>query len=89
VNILIVEDEFVSIKYLKEMISEVDFLEIDNIYKARDGQTAYEIIEQDKVELVFMDINIQGPIDGIECARKIYALDKSIPIIFTTAYKDS
>jgi DNA-binding response OmpR family regulator len=89
VNILIVEDEFVSIKYLEEMILEVDFIEIENIYKARDGKTAYEIVEQNEVDLVFMDINIQGSVDGIECARDIYALDKSIPIVFTTAYKDS
>lgn len=88
-NILIVEDEFVSIKYLREMLLEVDFIEVDNIYKARNALTAYEIINKHKVDLVFMDINIQGAVDGIECAKKIYNSDKNISVIFTTAYKDS
>jgi len=88
-NTLIVEDEFVSIKYLEEMLSEVEFIKIDNVYKARDGQTAYDLIEKHSIDLVFMDINIQGAIDGIECAKRIYNFDKTISIIYTTAYKDS
>ncbi len=88
-NILIVEDEFVSIKYLKEMIHEVDFIDIGNIHMARDAQSVFDIVGEHNINLIFMDINIQGSIDGIACARKVYELDKNIPIIFTTAYKDS
>lgn len=88
-NILIVEDEIVSMKYLQEILAEIEFLEIENIYKARDAEVAFDIVKNNSVDLIFMDINIQGSIDGITCAKEINIQNSTIPIVFTTAYNDS
>ncbi|MFP4332167.1 MAG: response regulator [Campylobacterales bacterium] len=87
-NILIVEDEVVATKYLSEILSEIDFIEIENIYKAKSANRAFEIAECNTLDLVFMDINIDGSEDGIKCAKRIEQKSKA-PIIFTTAYSDS
>lgn len=84
-SILIVEDEFIALEYLTQILTS---LRIKKIFKASSAKEALEIVNLHSIHLVFMDINIQGPIDGIECAHllnKVYFL----PIIFTTAYGDT
>ena len=85
ISILVVEDEIVSLQYL---ISIIESLGFDSIYEASNANDALSIVKNNQIDLVFMDINIDGAIDGIKCADMLneqYAL----PIIFTTAYGDS
>ncbi|AXH12555.1 response regulator [Halarcobacter bivalviorum] len=83
-NILIVEDEFIAFAYLKNILEKMDFI---NIYNARNSNEAKDKVSTYKINLIFMDINIDGSIDGIACARLINEKD-NIPIIYTTAYAD-
>ncbi|NVJ54606.1 MAG: response regulator [Campylobacteraceae bacterium] len=83
-NILIVEDEFIAFAYLKNILEQMGF---ENILDAKNADNAKEIVFDKKIDLVFMDINIEGSIDGITCARLINEKD-DIPIIYTTAYAD-
>jgi DNA-binding response OmpR family regulator len=82
--ILIVEDELVSTEYLKEILYA---LHINTIYDAKSASQALDIVKQHQIDLIFMDINIQGSMDGIQCATHINAICFT-PIIFTTAYAD-
>lgn len=84
-NILIVEDEFISLEYLKDILINIGFKDI--LY-AKNAQDAIKIVEENDIDLIFMDININGSIDGIDCAKIINKI-KVIPIIYTTAYADS
>ena len=43
--------------------------------------------DEEKPDLVLMDINIHGEMDGVEAARHLSA--RNIPIIFTTGYYDA
>jgi DNA-binding LytR/AlgR family response regulator len=80
-NILIVEDEF--------MISEDIAMRLgDYGYRvagiAPSAQAAIEILDKGDVDLVLVDINIDGDTDGIELAKII--LDKyKIPFIYLTS----
>lgn len=47
-----------------------------------------ESIETDKPDLVLMDINLQGRLDGIEASSVLHQ-KWGIPVIFLTAYADS
>lgn len=87
-NVLIVEDELVAARYLTEILKEIDFVEIGKVHKAKSAKEAFVIVEAEKIELVFMDINLGGDEDGVACAKKINQ-KQSIPIVFTTAYSDS
>ena len=84
-SVLIVEDEIIAMQYLKGILQS---LNITSIFEAKNAKDAEHIINLVKIDLVFMDINIQGVIDGIECAKR---LNQSyfLPIIFTTAHNDS
>jgi len=83
-KILIVEDEAlvgleISSALQKERYSVTGI--VDN------AEDAFQKIEKDMPDLVIMDININGDINGIE-ASHIIEYDYKIPIIFLTAYND-
>lgn len=84
-NILIVENELIALEYLKRILLSLGF---NSLFDANSSEKALEIIKTKSIDLVFMDINIDGPTDGIFCAHQIN-LNYPIPIIFTTAYGDS
>lgn len=86
-NILIVEDKFVAIYYLRGILEEKQIVPIDTIFTATNAQDALDIVKTNHIDLIFMDININGSIDGISCA-KLANEEYQIPIIFTTAYSD-
>lgn len=83
-NILIVEDEMLAALYLKKILIR---LGVNNIYHVSNSKDALKQIESTFFDLIFMDINIEGEIDGIECAKLIDQKLKS-PIVYTTAFKD-
>ncbi|RXJ67423.1 hypothetical protein CRV08_10875 [Halarcobacter ebronensis] len=84
-KLLIVEDNTIAYEYLKGILQKLNF---KNIYHASDSSTVLDIVKDTHIDLIFMDINIDGSLDGIECVKM---LDKVyfIPIIYTTAYADS
>lgn len=84
-TILIVEDEIFATKYL---ISILKKLGLSSVYKTTNANDALDIVKTHTIDLAFMDININGAIDGIRCAN-ILNEQYFIPIIFTTAYSDS
>lgn len=84
-SVLIVEDELIAMEYLKQILH---ILQVKEVFEASSASEAMQIATTKKIDLAFMDININGPIDGIECAT---LLNKEffLPIIFTTAYGDT
>lgn len=83
-NLLIVEDKPLALNYLKNIL---EFLGYSNIYSATSCEEVCMVLEQYTVDLVFMDINIKGKTDGIQCAKLINQ-ETSLPILYTTAYND-
>ncbi|CAA6813036.1 MAG: DNA-binding response regulator, OmpR family, contains REC and winged-helix (WHTH) domain [uncultured Sulfurovum sp.] len=84
-NILIVEDEFINAQFIEKAILKLGHNVIDSV---ETGQEALEVINEETIHVVFMDINLEGSMDGITCAKHINQR-KSIPIIYTTAFSDS
>jgi len=80
INCIIVDDEPLARKGLKEYINDVDFLnlvgEFDNAVKATD------ILSKENVLLLFLDIQMPK-ITGLDFFR---SLKQAPPVIFTTAY---
>ena len=84
-TILIVEDEFVAQEYLSQILHS---FRVKEIFKASSANEALEIVREQQIDLVFMDINIEGAIDGIECSALLNK-EYFLPVIFTTAYADT
>lgn len=78
---IIVEDEWIVSEEIKVSVSKSG---INVIGQADNGSTALQLVEEFKVDLVLMDINIKGEMNGIELARQI---QKSMPcfIIFISS----
>lgn len=85
INILIVEDEVISTQYLIDVLKS---LNVGTIYDSTNFEDALDIVKNHTIDIAFMDINIDGSVDGITSA-KILNENRFLPIIFTTAYGDS
>lgn len=81
-KILIVEDEAVVSLDITRRLEKMGY---EIMGRLASGEEALELIQQDRPDLVLMDINLQGEIDGIETANKLYQ-DHNIPVIYLTAY---
>lgn len=84
IGILVLEDEIVTYMYISQKLKEFGY---ENIYIARNSKDALEITSENKIDLMFSDINIEGDVDGIDTAYTIQKLYKT-PVIFITAYND-
>lgn len=85
VKILIVEDESIVAMDLSMRLQKEGY-EVIGI--APSGDDAVALFTEQKPDLVLMDINIKGPKDGIETAKKLKQL-QDVPLIFLTAFSQS
>ena len=83
-NIVIVEDEAITQRYLREILEAYKVNIVGCFDNAKD---AMQVLDNIDVDMILMDININGDIDGIQMARKILQAN-TIPIVFITAYCD-
>ncbi len=83
-RVLIVEDERLAAEDLSIRLEQHN-CEIVGI--AGTGPDAIRISEEKNPEIILMDIQLRGDMDGIETARRIHE-QQPIPVIFATAYGD-
>ena len=83
-RILIVEDEHVVAFDLR---SSLESLGYSVVACTASGEEAIRLAESTAPDLVLMDINLQGSIDGIEAASRLRERHE-IPVIYLTAYSD-
>ena len=79
ISCVIVEDEPNAVKLIEKYINRVPFLQLKAI--CRDGQEALSVLSKEKIDLVFMDVNLPG-IGGMELTKLLSIQN----VIFTTAY---
>lgn len=83
-KILIVEDELIISLHFRRMLESMGNYEVKcESY----GEKAVELAFEMEPDVIFMDINLKGEMNGIEAAEQILNSD-NIPIIFVTAYSD-
>jgi signal transduction histidine kinase len=88
VRILIVEDESIIAMTLRHTLEDLGYEVIDAVSSGNAAiQAVSQAVSQGGIDLILMDINIDGDIDGIETATKIRQQD-NIPIIYLTSYAD-
>ena len=84
-NILIVEDEVTIACDIAFNLEANDFAIVDVVYSAED---ALPILDSKKVDLVMLDINLDGELSGIDLAIQLDQ-DYDIPFIYLTSYADN
>lgn len=82
IKCLIVDDEPVALDILENHLSKIE--KIDIVGRCQNATEAFNMINANQVDLIFLDINMPG-ITGISFAKSI---NRNIKIIFTTAYRE-
>ena len=83
INILLVEDDEKLNKLFYTVLSKQGF----NIYSAKDGIEAFDVMENNHVDLIISDIMMPN-MDGYEFTESIRKFDVEIPILMITAKDD-
>ncbi len=83
-RVMVVEDERIVAHNLKQRLSKLDY---DVVAVVACGAAALQGIERYHPEVVLMDINIEGDIDGIETAARI-PTESGASVIYLTAYSE-
>jgi len=84
-NIMIVEDEVLTQRFLKNILLKNDVKNIESYDNAQDVLRNMEIKNYD---MILMDININGEMNGIELSKKILNQYTYLPIVFISAHND-
>lgn len=85
-KVFIVDDEMITIRMLKNIILWEDFgLEI--IGYANDGQQAYNMILNEKPDIIISDIKMNN-MSGLELVEKVQSIYKDVKFILMSAYAD-
>lgn len=85
IDILIVEDEAIISADIESRLKKMGY-GIAGI--ASRGEEAVKLALHDRPQLVLMDIQLSGAIDGIETAEEIKRL-YNVPVVYLTAHSDS
>jgi two-component system cell cycle sensor histidine kinase/response regulator CckA len=83
-RILVVEDEAIVALHLKQQLINLGY-DVPKVVASGEQAIAQALVS--RPDLILMDINIQGDIDGIEAAQRLPE-DMQIPVIYLTAYAD-
>lgn len=82
---IIVEDEFLAREELKYFIKNFSNIEIAGEFE--DGIDVLKFIQKNKVDVIFLDINIRS-LDGVVIAKNISQFSEKPYIVFITAYRE-
>jgi CheY-like chemotaxis protein len=84
IKVMIVEDEVITARAMHMALKMMGYVTCSMVMT---GPDAIEKSGQEKPDVILMDINLKGDMDGIEAAEEIS--DRfAIPIIFLTGYPD-
>lgn len=84
IRILIVEDDMIIAANLSLQLTKLGYEVIGIVSR---GEDAISSANQNKPDIILMDVNLKGEIDGIDAAIAIH-LQNEIPIIYLTANND-
>ena len=83
-RLLLVEDEFLIRLTLSETLGDAGY----DVVEAEDVDEALARLAEGRIDLLLTDIQLPGPADGRELARRVRELDPELPVIFMTGRPD-
>ena len=84
VKVLIVEDEAIVAKDIQTTLQNIGY-KVTNIVSS--GEKAIKEVEENRPDIILMDIMLKGAMTGIEVAKEVKERF-SLPVVFLTAYAD-
>lgn len=84
INVLIVEDDPITAQDISEVLEDCGMHVVNSVAS---GELALESVKDSKPDVILMDVNLEGELDGIGTASKLNESD-NIPLIYLTANSD-
>ena len=84
-KVAIVEDDFIISQDINANLIDLGY-EVTGIYES--GAQAIAGVKENRPDIILMDINIEGKLDGIETIKVINE-DCDVPFIYVTGYSDN
>ncbi len=84
-KILIVEDDSTSAYILYLYLNTFGY---EICAKAESGEEAITVARKERPDIVIMDINLEGAMNGIETVKKMREMNHNLSIIFATGNTD-
>lgn len=85
IRILQVEDEVITAMMMERELKRLGYKMIQHVST---GEMAFETAMQNPPDIILMDIQLAGKIDGIEAASMIKS-ELNIPVVFISSYEDN
>lgn len=85
IRTILVDDEELSIKRLKKILTESGGLEICNTFS--NSLEAYEYIKENNIDVAFLDIAMPD-VDGMTFLDMLRDIDSTIDVVFVTGYDE-
>lgn len=79
---LVCEDQGVTVMAIRKALMRAGY---DVVGEAVEGQQAIDMASKLKPDIILMDINMPGSVDGIAATKAILA-ERAVPVIMLTAY---
>ena len=83
-RILVVEDNEDVRELAEAMLAAADY----DVLSAPSGERALELLETEKVDLLFTDVIMPGGMNGLQLIEQVHASKPSMPVLVTTGYMD-
>lgn len=80
-NILVVDDDKFMLQYVSSLIDK----DLYNVTTCIDSVLALDLIEEAMPHIIISDIMMPS-VSGLELLRRVKSINRSVPIIFITAY---
>lgn len=84
-KIILVEDETLNIVYMKLQLRQLGYSIAATLAT---GEEAVDYLRREDADLLLIDINLGGKMNGIEAVRRIKE-SRGVPVIFLTGYPDA
>ncbi|CAH1210451.1 Protein-glutamate methylesterase/protein-glutamine glutaminase [Paenibacillus auburnensis] len=82
---ILIDDEKPALQHLERLLARDGRLQITGKYTS--GKMGLQHLQQEKADIVFLDIGMPE-MNGLEAAEHIMGVDRSIRIVYITAYTD-
>ena len=83
-KVLIVEDDGIVAAYLEETLIDLGYVVLEPVAT---GDGAVDRVKTQRPDLVFMDINLAGPMDGVTATERIHSFS-DVPVVYLTSYSE-
>ena len=79
-HLMVVEDDGNTLKWMEKVLSRAGY----TVSTAEDGNSAFDILERVKIDLVILDVMLPE-MDGYEFTRQLRAVGNNMPVLMVTA----